>query len=150
MGSRWLSKVRGMNESGVSPNPSPAVVPVVIAAVLDVVFVVAFAAMGRVEHGGEIALFALWQAAWPFLLGLGMSWAAARVWRAPAAPLRSGLVLWIGTVTIGMITRVLFTEGGAAIPFVLVAAGVLGVTLIGWRLIAVLIRRIRSRSGTVE
>lgn len=114
---------------------------ILVAALLDVFFVIAFAALGRAEHGGTIQLAALWQAAWPFLFALAVMWVACRVWRRPRAALSSGLPIWIGTLTIGMVLRVIFTAGGAALPFVLVACGVLGVTLVGWRLIAVAFTR---------
>lgn len=121
--------------------------PVVgLAAVLDVLLVVGFAAMGRAEHGGTIELAALAQAAWPFLAALAIVWLGFRVWRRPLSVLRSGLPLWLGTVAIGMVLRVVFTDGGAALPFVLVATGVLAATLVGWRLIAQLVLRLRRSS----
>lgn len=118
---------------------------IALSAALDVVCVLAFAAAGRGQHGRAETLAGLWQTAWPFLAGLAIVWIAALIWRAPTAVLRSGLTVWIGTLALGMLLRVLFTDGGAALPFVLVATGVLGVALVGWRLVAALIRRIRRR-----
>ncbi len=116
-----------------------------VAALLDVLFVVAFAALGRAEHGGTVEVGALWQAAWPFLAALALNWVFARVWRQPFAVVESGIVLWIGTVAIGMTLRVLFTDGGAALPFILVATGVLGLTLVGWRVLVALVGKRRNR-----
>lgn len=124
--------------SSESSQPSPA--PIVTAAVLDIAFVTLFAALGRGSHAREASLAGLWHTAWPFLAALAISWALARVWRAPAAPLRSGVAVWIGTVALGLGLRVLFTDGGAALPFVLVTIGMLGVTLVGWRLIGRIVR----------
>lgn len=117
----------------------PATGIIVLAAVLDIVFVLAFAAAGRSQHARAETLSGLWSTAWPFLLALAVSWAIALVWCRPLAVLRSGLPVWVGTVVIGMLLRVLFTDGGAALPFVLVATGTLGVSLLGWRLIAAVI-----------
>lgn len=116
----------------------------VLAAALDALFVLVFATLGRAEHGGgAVEPAAIWEAAWPFLAALAVVWAAALIWRQPFAVLRSGLPVWIGTVVLGLVLRVVFTEGGAALPFVLVATGVLGLTLVGWRLIALPVRRVR-------
>lgn len=120
---------------------------ILVAVVLDVAFVVLFAASGRSQHGEAASIAGLWQTAWPFLAALALVWAAAVVWRRPAAVLRSGLPVWIGTVALGMGLRVAFTDGGAALPFVLVASGALGLTLVGWRLAAALLRRSRRRSS---
>ena len=113
------------------------------AAILDIAFVVLFAVFGRRQHGETEALFGLWQTVWPFLAGLAISWIVALVWRRPFAIVRSGVPAWIGTVALGMILRVLFTDGGAPLPFVLVAAAVLGIVLLGWRLLARVFRRVR-------
>lgn len=115
---------------------------IVVAAILDIIFVLVFATLGRAEHGrGAVEAAAVWGAAWPFLLALALSWVVALVWRRPFAVVRSGLPVWVGTVALGMILRIVFTDGGAALPFVLVATGVLGLTLVGWRLIALPARR---------
>ncbi len=123
----------------------PRAAAIALAAALDVVLVLAFAALGRGQHGRAETLAGLWQTAWPFLAGLAIVWLAALVWRAPTAVLRSGLPVWIGTVALGMLLRVIFTDGGAALPFVLVATASLGIALVGWRLVAALIRRARRR-----
>ncbi len=89
----------------------------------------------------------MWHAAWPFLLALAMMWLVALVWKRPFAVLKSGLPVWLGTVALGMVLRVTLTDGGFAVPFLLVALGVLGLTLVGWRLIALPVRhRVASRN----
>ncbi|XPP26359.1 MAG: DUF3054 domain-containing protein [Leucobacter sp.] len=117
---------------------------VAVSALLDAACVVVFAALGRSQHGRVETLAGLWQTAWPFLAALAAVWLVARVWRRPTALLRSGLPVWIGTVALGLLLRVVFTDGGAALPFVLVAAGTLGLALLGWRAIARLIRYLRT------
>lgn len=141
-----MSNLSADVKKGESPRASTAVIT--IAAVLDTVFVIGFAASGRSQHGEAATLGGLWQTAWPFLAGLALIWIVALVWRRPLAAIRSGVPIWLGTVAVGMLLRVLFTDGGAALPFVLVATGTLGLTLVGWRLLAVLIKRLRSRSAT--
>lgn len=114
--------------------------------VLDVICVIGFAASGRSQHGEAATFLGLWQTAWPFLAGLALLWVVALVWRRPFSVLRSGLPVWLGTVGVGMVLRVYFTDGGAALPFVLVATGTLGLTLIGWRLLAALLNKIHRKS----
>ncbi len=123
--------------------PRGSAVAVLLAVVLDVALVLVFAASGRSQHGEAASLAGLWETAWPFLFALAFTWAVALIWRRPFALLRSGLPVWIGTVVFGMLMRVAFTDGGAALPFVLVATGVLGVFLLGWRIIALLVMRLR-------
>ncbi len=109
---------------------------VAAALLLDAISVVGFAASGRSQHGEASTLSGLWHTAWPFLVALALMWLVTLAWRRPCAVLRTGLPVWLGTVAVGMLLRVLFTEGGAALPFVLVATGTLGLALMGWRLLA--------------
>ena len=109
--------------------------------VLDVILVVLFAAIGRVSHDEE-ALAGLWHTAWPFLAGLVAGWAVTLAWRAPAAPIRTGLGLWAVTVAGGMLLRAV-TGQGVVLAFVIVASIVLFLFLVGWRLIAALVGRRR-------
>lgn len=118
---------------------------VALAAVLDIVFVLVFASSGRSQHGEVSSIAGTFATAWPFLLALLLSWLISFAWRRPFAIVRSGIPIWLGTVALGMLFRVWFTTGGAALPFVLVATGTLGISLIGWRAIAALLRVLRSR-----
>ena len=81
--------------------------------------------------------------AWPFLAGLAVGWLVLRAWRAPAAPLRTGVGLVVITVVLGMLLRVL-AGGTTAVAFIIVATVTLLVFLVGWRGIAVLVARVRS------
>lgn len=111
---------------------------IALAAVVDVVLVIVFAATGRASHA-ENVLAGLWQTAWPFLAALAFGWAATLAWRAPLAPLRTGLGVWAVTVAGGMLLR--WASGqGVQLAFVVVAASVLLVMLVGWRGIAALVR----------
>ena len=52
--------------------------------------------------------------------------------------------MWLGAVVLGLIMRVMFYGEEAALPFVLVTIGVLGLGLLGWRAVAALITRLRG------
>ena len=115
------------------------------AAVADVACVAGFVLVGRRSHAEEAALLGVARTAWPFLVGLCAGWVAARAWRAPWAPLRTGLLVVAGTVWVAMVLRAV-TGAGTAPSFVVVASAVLGTSLVGWRAVARLVRRHRSTS----
>jgi hypothetical protein len=119
---------------------------VVGAALADMFCVVAFAAAGRSQHEEAATFTGLWSTAWPYLFALALSWIAALVWRRPFAVLRCGVPVWLGTLALGMVLRVVFTDGGAPLAFVLVATGALGLLLVGWRLVVALVSKLRSRT----
>lgn len=111
---------------------------------IDVALVTLFAALGRSSHSRDATLLGLWTTAWPFLLGLTIMWVSARLWRRPLSPVFAGLSAWLSTVLLGLMTRFLIV-GSVAIPFMLVATGVLGIFLVGWRLVAQLILKLRDK-----
>ncbi len=110
---------------------------------LDVVLVLVFAVTGRASHHLDPAGFLL--TGWPFLVALLIGHlivlllrsTGLRVWG-----LGGGVVIWIVTVAGGMLLRVA-TGDTAALAFVLVGTGMLGALLLGWRLIALIVRRVR-------
>lgn len=112
---------------------------------LDAALVVAFAAIGRASHddGGTGVLgeggVGLATTAWPFLAALGVGWLVALAWRRPSAPLRTGVPVWLVTIVGGMLLRALSGQG-TALPFVVVATLALLALLVGWRLLASLVR----------
>ncbi len=113
--------------------------PVVLSFLLDALLVVIFAAVGRASHS-ENVLAGLWNTSWTFLLALVAGWGVARAWRGPAAPIRAGLPVWGTTVAGGMLLRGVSGQG-VQMAFVIVAAIVLLLMLVGWRVIAALIGR---------
>lgn len=119
--------------------------PWALAAVIDVVLVVAFAAIGMTQHHGGFTAAGLARTAWPFAAALAFGWLVSLAWRAPVSPLRTGAVLWAVTVVGGMILRAL-TGGGTATSFIVVAAVTLLVFLVGWRAVAALVARLRRRA----
>jgi len=111
--------------------------------IADLILVIVFTALGRSTHHDEV--FGawgtqLWTTAWPFIVALIIGWVALRAWKDPLAVLRTGLPLWVITVAGGMALRALAGDG-TALPFVLVATGVVLVFLVGWRLLACLFAR---------
>lgn len=114
------------------------------ALIVDALFVLIFAAIGRASHEEDPAGFLL--TAWPFLVALLVGHLVAAL--LPGRPRRPwsllwGAVVWIVTVAGGMLVRVLSGDT-AEVPFIIVATVVLGVLLIGWRAIAALVRRRRA------
>lgn len=111
-----------------------------ISVLVDVCCVLIFVVIGRASHthGETIAGIAL--TSWPFLCGLGAGWAASRAWRRPLAIRPSGIAVWLCTVALGMLLRVLAGQG-TAIAFIVVALAFLGLFLLGWRLLARFVTR---------
>jgi peptidoglycan/LPS O-acetylase OafA/YrhL len=118
--------------------------PVAVAAVVDVVLVVVFVALGRSSHGEQLSPGGFATTLWPFLLGLAVAWAVARAWRRPMSVGHTGLVVWVGTVLVGLLLR-LVSGQGAPFAFVLVATLVLGAFLVGWRVLIVALDRRSTR-----
>lgn len=125
--------------------PSSAGTGIVVgAAVLDALFVVAFAIAGRSSHAEGLDLAGVWGTAWPFLVGAAIGWAASFAWRRPLAVWPAGVAAWAGALIVGMLLRAL-TGAGIAAPFIVVAAITLAVFLIGWRALAALVLALRAR-----
>ena len=126
-----------MSEASRRPDTN---VRVAIALAIDVFLVLVFAAVGRASHGEELS--GLLVTAWPFLVGLAVGWLVTLAWRAPAAPVRTGLGVWVVTVAGGMLLRAV-TGQGTALAFLVVATITLLVLLVGWRVVAAIARRRR-------
>ena len=97
-------------------------------AIVDVVAVVVFVAIGRRNHNEGTALSGIIGVAAPFLIALGISWVGLRTWREPFN--RASLVAtWVITVVIGLLLRRLIFDRGIATAFIIVATITLGVLL---------------------
>jgi hypothetical protein len=105
---------------------------------VDLLAIVIFALVGRASHAEAADLLGLATTAWPFLAGWLLGALAARMWRRPAAS-STGVIVWLGTLIGGMLLRVA-TSAGVQLSFVIVAAIVLAIFLIGWRAAYRLIR----------
>jgi hypothetical protein len=112
----------------------------------DCCCVLAFVIIGRASHAKGESLAGIASTAWPFLAGLACGWLAARGWRRPVGLAPAGVGAWLGSVAVGLVLRVVSGQG-TAVAFVLVALAFLGLFLLGWRLVAGLVRpRLRSPS----
>jgi hypothetical protein len=114
------------------------------AIIVDAVLVLVFAVIGRVSHDEDALGFL--PTAWPFLIALVVGHVLAAL--VPARPRRPwsvgwGLIVWVVTVGGGMLLRIA-TGDTAETPFFIVASLVLAALLLGWRLIALLVRRYRA------
>jgi len=113
------------------------------AVAIDAVCVVVFCAIGRRSHEEGITLAGLAKTAWPFLTGAAVGWLLSCKWQGlgrPAAVNPTGLAVWLSTVVVGMVLRKLSGQG-VAFSFVIVAATVTAVLLLGWRALAALLSR---------
>ncbi|MDQ1130824.1 DUF3054 domain-containing protein [Microbacterium sp. SORGH_AS_0888] len=120
--------------------PTLAARPLATSFATDVVLVVVFAVIGRASHREDVSVGGVALTAWPFLAGLVAGWLVTRGWRAPTAPVRTGIGVWGVTVAGGMLLRAISGQG-VQLAFVIVASIVLLLFLVGWRTLAALIRR---------
>lgn len=118
------------------------------ALIVDAVFVLIFAVIGRASHQEDPAGFLL--TAWPFLVALVVGHAlAALMGSGPRKPwsLLWGVTVWVVTVAGGMLLRIVAGDT-AQLAFIIVATIVLGVFLVGWRALASVLRRRQSAKET--
>jgi peptidoglycan/LPS O-acetylase OafA/YrhL len=113
---------------------------VVLAVAADIVCVVVFCAIGRRSHAEGLTVAGVAETAWPFLAGTAAGWLLARGWRRPAAPIPTGVVVWLCTVVVGMVLRKASSQG-VAVSFVVVASLVTALLLLGWRTAATVVAR---------
>ncbi|SDR97316.1 DUF3054 domain-containing protein [Agrococcus carbonis] len=133
-----------------SPTTRVAARRALLSLLADALFVVLFATVGRSSHDAALTPLGIAETAWPFLVALGAGWLVSRAWRAPRAPWRTGVPVWLVTVAGGMLLRAL-TGQGTALPFIVVATLALLVQLVGWRLIATWRpRRERERDASTD
>lgn len=120
------------------------------ALLIDIVLVIVFCAIGRRSHGETNALTGLATTAWPFLGGLTVGWfVTAALYKEKfnaSLVVPTGIVVWICTLAVGMLLRVVSGQG-TAFSFILVAGTTLAVFLIGWRAIAAAVSKRRSMSA---
>jgi peptidoglycan/LPS O-acetylase OafA/YrhL len=110
---------------------------------VDVICILIFAILGRSSHQETTDLLGVAHTAWPFLAGCLAGTLIGRTWRHPVS-LKSGVAVWLGTVIVGMVLRVL-SGAGVQVSFIVVASCVLALFLIGWRAGLRLIQHARAR-----
>ncbi|SDP32036.1 Protein of unknown function [Arthrobacter sp. ok909] len=126
-------------KSGLRPGQTAA-----LAACADAFLILLFAAIGRDAHQRGEIITGVFATAWPFLAGAALAWLVLRLWRDPLRLWPAGVGVWLGTVGVGMILRAV-TGQTVVLPFIIVALLSLGVFLMGYRLVAAGVRRLRSR-----
>jgi len=112
---------------------------IALALALDIFSVLLFVAVGRRNHNESAGITGVVEVALPFLIALICGWLVTRAWRKPDAT-KNGVVIWLVTVVLGLLLRNFIFERGTATPFIIVATVVLGVLLVGRRLIMRVIR----------
>ena len=115
------------------PEPTGArILPALVALVVDLGFVVLFAAIGRLSHEEGVTPGGVLGVAWPFVVALLVGWVVAR--RRSGWPVRmpGSSTVWLVTAVLGLLLRVA-TGGGFAWSFGFVTVVVLGLFLVGWR-----------------
>ncbi|HYS33855.1 MAG TPA: DUF3054 domain-containing protein [Streptosporangiaceae bacterium] len=118
-----------------------------LALALDPCLVLAFVLIGRASHHAGGGLAGLASTAWPFLAGTAVGEVLTRSWRRPTALIPVGVGVWLSTVGIGMALRVAAGQGTAA-AFFAVALAFLGLFLLGWRVLAAVLRRAAAPAGS--
>ncbi|WP_052466789.1 DUF3054 domain-containing protein [Mobilicoccus massiliensis] len=119
-----------------------------LAAVLDLVLIIVFAAIGRATHAESLT--AALATAWPFVVGGAIGWLLWWAMRRTApVSMAGGVVVWVCTVAGGMAVRALIGQG-TALSFVVVASIATAILLLGWRALAALVTRRRGRERSVS
>ena len=106
----------------------------------DLLIALVFVSIGLVQHGTPLTMQNVSWVAWPFAVGVLLGHLAIRAWRAPFALWPQGVFVWAITIAAAMMLRTLLGEG-TDLSFVLVAAGVTGVLMLGWRGVAKLVKK---------
>jgi len=108
---------------------------------IDFLAILIFVLIGRDAHKHSFTIGGIASTLWPFAAGLLLSWLYLRLRHLDATSRRSGAIIVLATVTIGMILRVVSGQG-TALTFIIVALIFLSLMLIGWReLISIISRR---------
>jgi hypothetical protein len=120
------------------------------AALLDLVLVLLFAAIGRVSHGEDLGPAGMARTAGPFLVGWLVGWVLVALvpsTRSRPRSLLAGVPVWVAVVVVGMVVRHAVGDG-VQTSFVVVTTIVVAVFLLGWRAVAALVARGRARTAT--
>ncbi len=100
----------------------------------DVLLLLAFAWGGRRNHDESSAFVDILTTAFPFIVGLMLAWVVATIRGFDVFTYQFGLFAWGATLFFGMPLRSLLGDG-TAMSFVLVATLMIGVLLVGWRVV---------------
>ena len=115
----------------------------ITAAIVDVVAVIVFVAIGRRNHDEGTTFLNILGVAAPFLIALAGSWFALRTWREPFNR-ASFVATWVITVVAGLFLRKIIFDRGIATSFIIVATITLGVLIGLGRLVT---RRLTAKTS---
>lgn len=101
-------------------------------AVIDFVIILMFVAIGRTTHDHGVSLAGLTSTTWPFAVGWLIATVILVATGRSGKSVEGGLLVWLSTVVVGMLLRVVAGQG-IALAFVIVALGFLGALMLGWR-----------------
>jgi ribose/xylose/arabinose/galactoside ABC-type transport system permease subunit len=101
-------------------------------AVADVLCIVIFVAIGRRNHDEDEAASGIFRVAAPFVIAAVVGWLASLAWKKPLE-LRTGAIVWLTTIVVGMLLRRFVFDDGTATAFIIVATVFLCAFLNGWR-----------------
>ena len=122
-----------------------------IALIVDLILVVLFTIVGHYTNSHNFDPEGLMTTAWPFVASLVLAWLLAAVWDRPISPLATGTGVWAITVLVGLVLRGVTGAGGepgtVPVSFMIVAASLNLITLVGWRIIASAVAGGPSRRG---
>ena len=123
--------------------------PALLTFLADLVVVLAFSAVGRLAHhsdeGGGDPLLGVLRTATPFVIALTLGHLTWVVRRQPWLLYPGGAVILVQTVMFGVLLRMVTEQGSLpSAPFFLTTVLVLGLGMLGWRLLAFLVGRSRS------
>jgi len=102
--------------------------------VIDALLIIVFVFIGTRNHNTDEDTAGVLSTAAPFLIGLVCGWWASSGWKNRLA-VQTGIVVWVGTVVIGMLLRHFAWDRGTAGAFIVVATVFNALTLIGWRVL---------------
>jgi len=102
--------------------------------VVDIFVVLLFVGIGRSHHHHGNSLSGVVSTTWPFAVGLAIGWLIVLVRHQNGVSLGAGIQVWLATVALGMILRVIAGQG-TAIAFIVVALAFLGALMLGLRLV---------------
>ncbi|WGD36888.1 DUF3054 domain-containing protein [Lysinibacter sp. HNR] len=138
------ARSRAHSDGAVRPRTSPRVI--ILALLLDILCVVIFVMIGRRNHEAGVFTLGTLNAVWPFATGLIVGWVAVRAWRFPTRVVSPGIPVWIATIVVGMLLRVV-SDQGVQLSFVIVGALFTALFLLGWRSIWSVIGLLASRKN---
>lgn len=111
---------------------------------IDAILIIIFACIGILSHEGDLGLASIARVAIPFLLPYLVLAATIKPTRLIYNIFPAGVALWLLTLILGPILRIVLFQDTSAPAFILVTAGVLAIFLLGRRSISTLVTRARK------